>query len=200
MRKLAICAIISFAGSAAAAQSTKTEFYDLVKKLAIDSTGNENTGDWAVGKPKIFPVIWKADKLEMSEDTSINFYRRGSVDITINGHNFMQGLQAIKWNILLKGPRMGYRSYSIVSSPLSSELRPKYNIDSIFGKRPFTARLLQRCDTKELSGYYYYEVKLPKKDIFFLKISWVAVNGNTALRMDCFDYYSKYAAKLDCPK
>ena len=51
-----------------------------------------------------------------------------------------------------------------------------------------------------LSGYYYYEVKIPKKDIAFIKLSWVSVNGSTAIRIDCFDNWSKYAVKLDCPK
>ena len=90
--------------------------------------------------------------------------------------------------------------FSIVSSPLSNEMQPKYILDSVFGKKPLTAKLLKSCDTKTMAGFYYYEVKLPKKDIAFLKLSWVTVNGNTAIRIDCFDDYSKYAAKLDCPK
>ncbi|MEO6720622.1 MAG: hypothetical protein ABIN67_09650, partial [Ferruginibacter sp.] len=80
------------------------------------------------------------------------------------------------------------------------ELQPKYTIDSLFGKKPFKARLIKGCDEKTLSGYYYYEVKLLKKDPAFIKISWLSINGNTAIRLDCFDSWSKYAVKLDCPK
>ncbi len=75
MKKLLLYIILTCSIVTASAQSTKTELYDLIKKLLYDSTGYENVGDWAVGQPKKFPVKWKADKIEMSEDTSINFYR-----------------------------------------------------------------------------------------------------------------------------
>lgn len=181
------------------AQSPKTELYDLIKKLIPDSSGYENVGDWAVSQPKKFPVKWQGDRLEMSDDTSINFYRRGTVDIMIKGRSFMQAGQQVKWNMMLKGPRMGYTSFSIISSP-SIGMQPKYSIDSIFGKKYYAAKLLKSCDAKEIGGFYYYEVKLPKKDVTFMKLSWISVNGATAIRIDCFDNYSKYAAKLDCPK
>lgn len=200
MKKLLLNIAIVCTAFTATAQSPKTELYDLIKKLLPDSTGYENVGDWAVGEPKKFPVKWKADRIEMSDDTSINFFRMGTADIIIKSKSFMQAGQPVKWNIMLKGPRMGYGSFSIVSSPLSSELQPKYNLDSVFGKKPFTATLIKSCEAKNISGYYYYQLKLPKKDIAFLKLSWVTVNGNTAIRIDCFDNYSKYAAKLDCPK
>jgi hypothetical protein len=181
------------------AQTAKTELYDLLKKFLVDSTGYENVGDWAVGAPKKFPVKWKEDRVIMSDDTSINFYRTGTADITIKGKSFMQVAQPVKWNMMLKGPRMGYTSFSIISSP-SSELQPRFTIDSVLGKKPFTAKLLKSCDSKILSGYYYYELKLPKKDIVFIKLSWISLNGNTAIRFDCYDNWSKYAVKLDCPK
>ena len=188
----------SFSTGYAFAQPVKTELYDLIKKLLCDSTGSENVGDWAVGQPKKFPVNWKEDRIEMSEDTSINFYRLGTADITVKGRSFMKAAQPVKWSIMLKGARSGYSSFSILSSP-ANDMQPKYNIDSIFSKKPVTAKLLKSCDGKLLSGFYYYEVKLPKKDVAFIKLSWLSLNGATALRIDCFDSWSKYAAKLDCP-
>ena len=181
------------------AQPVKTDIYELIKKLLYDSTGYENIGDWAVGKPKKYPVAWKADKIEMSSDTSINFYRMGTADITVNGRSLTQSGQPVKWNVMLKGPRMGYGSFSIISTP-TNELHPKFNIDSLFGKKPYEAKLLKSCDQKELTGYYYYQLKIPKKDLAFLKVSWLLVNGATAIRVDCYDDYSKYAVKLECPK
>lgn len=182
------------------AQSPKTALYDLVKKLLYDSTGYENVGDWAVGNPKKFPVKWKEDRIIMSEDTAINFYRMGAADITVNGRSFIQNGQPVKWNVMLKGPRMGYTSFSIISSPPCSEMTPRFTIDSLFGSKPFKAKLLKSCDTKLPAGYYYYEVKLPKKDMAYIKISWLSLNGGTSMRIDCYDSYSKYAVKLDCPK
>jgi len=197
MKKLIIFIIIGSIAVDLSAQNNKTELYDLIKKLLCDSTGYENVGDWSVGQPKKFPIHWKADKLEMSDDTSINFYRLGTADITLKGRTYLQAGQPVKWNLMLKGARSGYSSFSIISSP-SVELQPKYTIDSVFGNKPFKAKLLKSCEAKTQAGYYYYEIKLPKKDLAFIKISWVSVNGNTAIRLDCFDSWSKYAAKLNC--
>ncbi len=200
MKKLLLLITICCCCFAAMAQPPKTEVYDLIKKLLTDSTGFENVGDWSVGNPKKFPVLWKNDRVEMSEDTSINFFRTGVANLAIKGKSFTQESKLIKWNLLLKGPHAGYTSFSIISSPMSSNMPPKYNIDSVFGKKPFTAKLLKSCETKNIAGYFYYEVKLPKKDVTYLKISWISVNGSTAMRIDCFDSFSKYAVKLDCPK
>lgn len=200
MKQLLLCIMFACSIVAVTAQNSKTELYDLIKKLLPDSTGYENVGDWAVGLPKKFPVKWKEDRLIMSEDTSINFYRTGTADVTINGKTFMQSGLPVKWSVMLKGPRMGYTSFSIITAPLSNDVPGKSNIDSIFSKRVFKATLLKTCDTKPVAGFYYYQLKLPKKDMAFIKISWVTANGSSALRIDCFDTYSQYAAKIDCPK
>ena len=198
MKKFILLILIACCSFAVTAQSPKTELYDLIKKFLADSTGYENVGEWAVGEPKKFPVQWKEDRLIMSEDTSINFFRSGTVNISIKGKSFIQAGQPVKWSIMLKGPRSGYTNFSIISSPPCSDMQPKYTPDSLFGKKPFTAKLIKSCDTRPFSGYYYYELKLPKKDIAYLKISWITVNGNSAVRLDCYDTFSKYAAKLEC--
>ena len=76
-------------------------------------------------------------------------------------------------------------------------MKSAFNIDSVFGKKPFKVKLLKSCDAKTFAGYYYYELKLPKKEIAFIKPSWLSVNGNTAMRIDCYDSWSKYAVKSD---
>ena len=200
MKKLMLLIVITASTIVAAAQSPKTELYDLIKKLLTDSTGYENVGDWSVSSLKKSPVKWKTENLEMSDDTSINFFRSGTVDLSLKGQSFMQDGKPVKWNIMLKGPHAGYTSFSIISSPLCSDMQPKYTIDSIFGKKIFTAKLLKGCDGKTVSGYYYYELRLPKKDVAYIKLSWVSLNNNTAIRIDCFTNWSKHAVKLDCPK
>ncbi len=176
----------------------KTELFDLVKLLMYDSTGFSNVGDWAVGKTKKFPVKWKDDAITMSEDTAINFYRMGTVDLLLNGNYITEAGQPLKWNIMLKGPRMGYGSFAIISSP-STSLKPKMTVDSLFGNKIFMAELIKSCD-RDFAGYYYYKLKVPGKDVFFIKLSWVSVNGKTAHRIDGYDEYFNYAAKLDCAK
>ena len=180
------------------AQAAKTDMYDFIKNLLYDSTGYENVGDWSVGKARRFPVAWSSDRLEMSNDTSINFYRRGKADLTVNGRSISSGGKPVAWNILLKGPRMGYTSFSILAAP-SKELSAMLPLDSLFGKKRFTAKLLKSCLGNPAFGYYYYSLKLPAKDLAFLKLSWITANGSTALRIDGFDSWSNYAAKLSCP-
>ncbi len=198
MKKVISYLIFTFFIVTASAQPVKTELSDLIYKLITDSTGYENIGDWAVGKPKKFPVKWKEDRIIMSEDTSINFYRMGTADITINGKTMMNAGVPVKWNVMLKGPRMGYGSFSIISTS-SKELMYKYMLDSLFKNKNYKAKLIKKCDSKPFAGYYYYEVRFPKKDIAFIKTSWILVNGLAAIRIDCYDNWSKYAVKLNCP-
>lgn len=199
MNKIAIYLLLSCSSSFVIAQSAKAELYDLVKKFITDSTGYPNVGDWAVSNAKKYPVKWKEDRVIMSEDTSINFYMLGTADIAIKGKSFVHAGKPVIWNVMLKGPRMGYTSFSIISSPCS-DMRSRFTIDSVFGKKIFKAKLLKSCDDKDLTGYYYYELKLPEKDVVYIKLSWLLANGNTAMRIDCYDSGSTYAAKLNCPK
>lgn len=197
MRRFFLLLALGAFFSSVSTQTSKVEMYDLLKKLLYDSTGYTNVGNWAVGRPKTYPVKWKADRIEMSNDTSINFYRQGTADITIKGKRFVNGGKPLTWNVLLKGPRMGYASFSIVSAA-STELQPKMVIDSLLGKQPFKATLLKSCDKDPLTGFYYYAVKLPKKDLAYLRLSWITINGATAVRVDGYDSWSQYAAKLSC--
>ncbi|MBS1513245.1 MAG: hypothetical protein JST86_20585 [Bacteroidetes bacterium] len=197
MKKLILSVIATSIITVCFAQQTKTSLYALLKQLITDSTGYENVGDWSVGGAKNKIIKWANDRVEMSEDTSINFFRRATVDITIKGKTLQQAGQPVKWNLLLKGPRAGYTSFSMISSPCS-ELKPIFTIDSVMEKMPYSYKLLKSCNAKAVAGYYYYELKLPKKDVAYVKLSWLSLNGNTAMRIDCYSSFSKYAAKLDC--
>lgn len=163
----------------------------------MDSTGYSNIGDWDVSKAKKIPIKWKEDRIIMSDDTSINFYRLGSLDIQVAGKSFMLNGQPVKWQIMLKGPRMGFSSFSIISTA-SKELLGKYTLDSLFKDKDYFAKLLKKCDAKALAGYYYYQLKMKGKDVLYIKTSWVNVNGNVMIRIDGYDDWSKYAVKLEC--
>ena len=158
-----------------------------------DSTGYENVGDWAVDNPKQYPVKWKDDGIIMSEDTSINFYRRGNATVILTND---LGSTPLQWQLMLKGARSGYSSFSMLSQP-SEKYNNQVTLDSLFGNKKYKFTLIKACDNK-VSGYNYYEVNIPKKDPEFLKVSWVSLNGKTVLRIDGYDNWSKYAVKLTC--
>ena len=44
--------VFTHSALAVAVQTPKTELYDLIKKLLIDSIVYEEVGDWALGQPK----------------------------------------------------------------------------------------------------------------------------------------------------
>lgn len=179
------------------AQVSKIELYNLIQKLWMDSTGYSNIGDWDISKAQKIPIKWKEDRIIMSDDTSINFYRLGSLDIQIGGQSFMLNGQPVKWQIMLKGPRMGFSSFSIISTA-SKELLGKYTLDSLLRDKQYSAKLLKKCDARALAGYYYYQLKMKGKDVLYIKTSWVNVNGNVMIRIDGYDDWSKYAVKLEC--
>ncbi len=174
-------------------QLKKVELYNLVKKLVQDSSGYSTVGDWAVSKPAAFPIKWQADRIEMSDDMKINFFRKGTANITVNGSI------PIKWNVMLKGPRSGFSSFSI-SSENNKTMKAKTTIDSLFGKKPYSYTLLKDCAAGLSQGFYYYQLKMPKKTMTWIKISWVCSAGNCSLTLDCYDDWSKQYADLSCAK
>lgn len=192
---LTICCFLFYI--TAFSQTKKTELYDLIKKLVQDSTIEPIVGDWAVGKPSAYPVQWQADRLEMSDDLTINFFRKGTANITVNGTPYTTGNAPMKWAVMLKGPRMGFTSFTITSGSHPS-IKPKTNIDSLFAKQLYTFKLLKSCDKNPSAGFYFYEVHIPKKVTAWIKISWTCNGGLCALTLDCYDDWSKQYATLLC--
>jgi hypothetical protein len=197
--KVIIAFIFSFVSVASFCQSKKVELFDLVKKLIHDSSLYSETGDWAVGSPLIYPIQWQNDRLEMSDDEKINFFRKGTVNISINGATLYNLNKPMRWNIMLKGPRMGYTSFNI-ESVSNKQFKPKNTIDSVFGNKQYTFKLLKDCSSSYSSGFYYYQVLIPKKVLAWIKLSWSCSSGNCKISIDCYDYWSKQYAEIICPK
>ena len=179
-------------------QTKKTELFDLIKIFVQDSSEYPTTGDWAVGEPKTFPVQWESDRIIMSDDLKINFYRNGTANISVNGKTFNEGSKPAKWNVMLRGPRMGFTSFNI-TSPYQRNIHPKQTIDSLLQTSAYTYKLLQSCDSKAGAGFYYYQVSIPKKVTSWLKVAWTCKSGTCSVSIDCYDDWSKQYADLNCP-
>ena len=191
------CCLILSANSFS--QTKKIELFDLVKKLVQDSTGYDTMGEWAVGKPAMYPIKWQADRVEMSDDMKINFFRKGAANISINPITYIAANIPVKWDVLLKGPRSGFTSFTISCSN-SDAIKARVTIDSLFVKKTYTYQLLQDCSASASSGFYFYQVKLPKKVLAFIKISWACSAANCNISLECYDDWSKQYADLVCPK
>jgi len=101
----------------------------------------------------------------------------------------------ISWAVTVKGPKAGFTNYSIVSSP-SSELN-EFSIESIFTKDAATWTLLQSCDEPG-KKFMFYEVRIPGKDVHYLRIQLIPRSSATAIRIDGYDPGSKDYADLNC--
>lgn len=192
MKNIVISFILLITTFSAFSQAKKTELYDLVKNFVADSTLYASPGDWAVGLPATYPVQWKTDRIEMSDDIKINFFRKGTVYITVNGSKPAKG------NIMLRGPRSGFNSFNI-SLPAYKIGNVKPTIDNLFGKKLYTYKLLQSCNTNSATGFSYYQLLIPKKVISFLKLAWSCKDESCVLNLDCYDDWSKQYAELTCP-
>lgn len=181
------------------AQTKKIEMFDLVKKLSLDSSQYESVGEWGIGSNSTYPIKWNNDRIEMSDDLKINFFRKGSANISINGVTYQQENKSTNWSVMLKGARAGYSSFNISGANLK-DIKPKMSIDSLFPKKQFTYKLLQDCSSNLSRGFYYYQFKIPKKATSWLKISWICNSGSCILSLDVYDEFSKQYAELACPK
>ncbi len=183
-------------------QLKKIELYDLVKKMAPDSALGM-VGDWAVGNPRAYPIKWKADRLEMSDDITINFFRTGTLNIAVKGRSLLNTQQQVcKWTLMLRGPRAGFTNYALNSEGIAGWhiSADGILIDSLLGNRPYTSKLLKACNINASTGFNYYQLKLPKKDPLWVKIGWMITNGACSIGLDVYDDFSKTNAAIGCGK
>jgi len=128
--------IFLFAFVHVSGQTKKSDLFNLIKKISLDSSRYESVGDWGISKTSAYPIKWQSDRLEMSDDLKINFFRKGTTKIFINGD------KPYAWAIMLKGARAGYSSFSI-TSPNLTDTKTKISLDSLFEKNECTYTLLQ---------------------------------------------------------
>lgn len=183
-------------------QLKKVELYDLVRKMAPDS-GLGMVGDWAVGSPAAYPIKWKSDRIEMSDDIKINFFRTGMATIAVKGKILQNTRQQVcRWTLMLRGPRAGFTNYALNSEPIAGWRISTDGvlIDSLLGNKPCTAKLLKACNLNASSGFNYYQLKLPKKDPLWVKLAWIVSNGACSINLDVYDEFSKTNAAVECGK
>ena len=160
-------------------------------------------GDWAVGNPGAFPIKWKADRIEMSADIKINFFRMGTVNIAVKGKSLLNTQQQLcKWTLMLRGPRAGFTNYALNSEGIAGWRISADGvlIDSLLGNKPYTSKLLKTCNTNASTGFNYYQLKLPKKDPLWVKLTWIISNGACSIGLDVYNDFSKTNAAIGCGK
>lgn len=176
----------------------QVELFNLVKAFIPDSSEYSAVGNWAVGKPTTYPVKWENDRVTMSDDMTINFYRKGTANISINRAPLLVSGKPMLWNVMIKGPRAGFSSFTIKSAPHKS-FKPKAEIDSLLFNSNYTFKLLKACSKNENSGFYYYKLNIPGKEVYFLKASWTCNGSACSLTFDGYDDWSRKDAVLTCP-
>lgn len=195
MRKFCWLILVLFPGLSMKAQTIPTELQKLVTSFIADESEDAVVGDWAVGEPSKYDVKWSTDKLESGNDPNFSFFRNGMTSAYYRGKTLLNSQKPISWAVTLRGPKEGYTSYSIASSP-SSELND-FSIESIFSKDAGTWNLLSSCDEAG-KKFRFYEVHLPGKTVHYIKISLIPRSTATAIRIDGYDAGSKELASTDC--
>jgi hypothetical protein len=189
MKQILTIVLIAGIVSSALSQTKPVSLYTLVKAMALDSISD--MGEWDLGSPKASPIKWDAENIMMSDDLKINFYRTGVATVLIMGHPY-------PWKTMIYGPRSGFMSF-MITGPVIKEWRGKPNMDSLLGKNAYTLKLLKSCDKQEASGFYFYEIKIPKKKIFWAKLNYSCSTAGCTTRLAHFDAETKQELKLDCP-
>lgn len=190
MKAIILITILLATTTLCSAQNKAVDIYDLIVRLIPDDQEGGALGDWAVSKPNAYPVKWQDDGIKMSDDLKINFYRRGTANITING-------VASKWNVMLKGARSGFTSFTL-TSPVLSNIHSPIKMADILGKHNYVSQVSQACHDGATQGFDYYRVSIPKKGLEWMKVSWKCSNAGCVVSVDCYDDFSKQYADLQC--
>ncbi|MEP7080925.1 MAG: hypothetical protein ABI784_09355 [Ginsengibacter sp.] len=177
------------------AQTKRIELSELFKSLIPDSSEYQITGDWNMKKPDAQTIRWTSDHLEMSDDMTINFFKNALVQVTLKGRNRNPGNS--KWNLMLRGPRMGFDNFNLTSPYLSGYSAPPI-LDSLLSSNSYKSTLVKSCKPTADKGYNWYKIILPKKITAFIKLAWEKNNDQYRLIIDCYDSWSMKYARLDC--
>jgi hypothetical protein len=177
------------------AQTKKIELSELFKSLIPDSTDYSSVGDWNMKKPGPQTIKWTSDHLEMSDDMSINFFKKALVLVMIKGQT--KSPSNLKWNLMLRGPRMGFDNFNLTSPYLSGFTSPPV-LDSLLSLNNYKSALLKSCNPVSGNGFYWYKIIFPKKIIAYVKLAWEKKNEQYRLNIDCYDSWSIKYAHLDC--
>ena len=175
----------------------QVELFSLIKSFIPDSSEYSAVGDWAVGKPATYWVKWESDRVTMSDDMKINFFRKGTANVALNGTAFSVAGKPLVWSVMIKGPRAGFSSFTIKSAP-HKNFKPKTTIDSLLFNNNYTFKLLKDCSKNESAGFYFYELRVAGKEVYFLKASWKCTGGACTLTIDGYDDWSMKDADLTC--
>lgn len=176
-------------------QTKKIELSDLLKTLIPDSVENGGMGDWNLKKPDAQTLKWTSDHLEMSDDLSINFFKKALLLVTIKGQS--RNRVSPKWNLMLRGPRAGFDNFNLTSTNLSGFTEPPV-LDSILTPNNYKSTLLKSCKPNAANGFYWYQIIFPKKIISYIRLAWGKNNDQYRLIIDVYDSWSMKFAHLNC--
>ncbi len=177
------------------AQTKKIELSELFKSLIPDSTEYQTVGDWNMKKPDAQTIKWTSDHLEMSDDMSINFFKKALVQVTLKGQS--RNAVSLKWNLMLRGPRMGFDNFNLTSPYLQGFIAPP-TLDSILSVNNYKSTLIKSCKVASEKGFYWYKIIFSKKISVYIKLGWEKKNDQYRLIIDCYDSWSMQFANLDC--
>ncbi|MBS1735900.1 MAG: hypothetical protein JSS98_04760 [Bacteroidetes bacterium] len=176
-------------------QTKRIELSNLLNALIQDSTEYQTVGDWNLKKPNEQTIHWTSKKLEMSNDMSINFFKKALVLVTIKGQSSLDATS--RWNLILRGARSGFDNFNLTSPYLSGFIAPPI-LDSILAIDKYKSTLIKSCTTSPTSGYSFYKIIFPKKIISFIKLAWEKSDSRYKLVIDCYDSFSVQFAQLPC--
>lgn len=180
MTKPYLLILLLFTLSGKAQQSV--EVFDLLNALIPDSAMMNNAVDWKTTETVRTGVKWNKGSIART-NAGKSFYRNGIAHINFNNQSAPCGSAgSCTWKAGLEGPGKGYTKIQFTT------IRPvgateSLTIKQLFGRRNYRSKQLSKCPGGKT---FIYEVKVPGKKLYWLKLYEVSAGGNTGIFIEAW--------------
>ena len=180
MTKPYLLILLLFALSGKAQQSV--EVFDLLNALIPDSAMMNNAVDWKTTETVRTGIKWNKGSIART-NAGKSFNRKGIAHIYFNNQSAPCGSTgSCTWKAGLEGPGKGYTKIQFTTMRAVGATE-SLTIKQLFGRRNYRSKQLSKCPGGKT---FIYEVKVPGKKMYWLKLYEVTTGGNTGIFIEAW--------------
>ncbi|SCY56038.1 hypothetical protein [Flavobacterium caeni] len=151
-------------GLSANAQKSNTQAYDLILKLIPDAG---KTTSWQSAKDATKGLVTWTKATPSKEIIEYNII--GQAMLGYDSQQIKCDGKPCETSVTLSGPTT--KTYNLIVLELPPDGLPAIQLEKLFGKKQFTAKIVKKEIDEGLGGVIYYEVQFPGKPLVWIQTS-----------------------------